>query len=185
MFLAVVMSLTACYESFSGVRPVSQTSYTPVTQIRQNSPEHNEALRILKQYSPTGYHIVYTIDTFPAVIQYHGYPISISITSFDSFVDEAPSDLNTLVHEECHNYSTYVMYLLNLQNPAFSHNKQYTCYYVDSESILVEVTENFPSGEIERIVPDAVRSFRYNTYVYPSSAAQSTQREGIFGLLDE
>jgi hypothetical protein len=46
-------------------------------------------------------------------------------------------------------------------------------------------TKTFPSREIIPSIPENLRTFRFSDYVETTNEIQSTQNEGIYGLLDE
>ena len=64
-------------------------------------------------------------------------------------------------------------------------------YYIGKErTVVVPFTKRFPAREIRDLFPEVflrkrMLHFRYNTYIYPSTRYQSTQVDGIYGLLDE
>ena len=59
-------------------------------------------------------------------------------------------------------------------------------YLDDAERYLLPIAPAFPSREMAASAPPALRaSFRFKQYVHPSVPNQSTQTEGIYGLLNE
>jgi hypothetical protein len=57
-------------------------------------------------------------------------------------------------------------------------------YHAPGEEYWIEIEEGyiFPSNELSETIPNALRTFRYNTYIEGNS---STQGHGVIGLLDE
>lgn len=180
---------TTTVGSTIGGRTTTTRAGQTTTTLRQTqgSAARDAVLRVLKLYSPTGYEIVHASETFPSSFRIGGF--SIDMPNYGDFMKFYTGDIggsiNTMVHEMCHHYSSMETYVLNENNRDFDWNKHYICYYVGSETILVEFGDVFPSREMDRIAPAAIKVFRYDTYVSPSDPVQSTQIEGIFGLLDE
>jgi hypothetical protein len=120
-----------------------------------------ELLSILKKYSPDGYTILTEVERLSKgnenIIQYLEFKMDMS------------TEINTDVHEECHLYNNLVK-----------------GYFIDAkETIKIKNTENFPSKEIIPEIPAELITFRFEPYINNSSQYQSTQTEGIYGLLDE
>lgn len=184
-------AVQGCTGGGSEVRGAQAWTYpVPVPQSQARTPEaaalHDEALRILKRYSPSGYAIVYAIDTYPSTVMVNGYPVFVSISPFDTMLKKSlPIGLSTVVHEECHNYSGFMARLLFPSDRNVPPDNCSICYDTGSGTVLVKYGRMFPAAEMDGTAPEAIKDFRYRTYVSPSTPSQSTQQSGIIGLLDE
>ncbi|MDZ7333927.1 MAG: hypothetical protein ONB33_13520 [candidate division KSB1 bacterium] len=162
-----------------------------------SSNEQNVEARVwyfLQKYSPNSYYLVEQYLKSPRAFQLGRVTINLGekgslLRYIDGTSDsDIVGSLNTLVHEVCHGYTRTVVYQYLQQNPNIFYNfgSKYLLYYIDSlRSILVPQTPVFPTKEIHRVVPKPLRSLRYETYIFPSSAALGAQVDGIYGLLDE
>lgn len=163
----------------------STTAATTVPAARSNDPR-SEVLRILKQYSPTGYHIVDSCVHFSSTYTTPYGQITMPVTDFMVyFTVSARGSINTIVHEMCHQYTSFRAFSLMSGSSAYRWDSSYNCYYTGGRDMMVECDKVFPASEMNPYVPQAIKDSRYETYVYPSDPQQSTQVEGVFGLLDE
>ena len=135
-----------------------------------SKPPKNEKvgfiLEILKKYSPDGYEIM------NAYRQTHIFSDS-DISAYIKGLE--PSNwlrsIDTVVHEICHGY----------QSGGYAYN-----YYISvDESIHVDTTEVFPSADMAQSFPEELITFRFDTYIKPNDSNQSTQINGIYGLMGE
>ena len=86
--------------------------------------------------------------------------------------DRILDELDTAVHEECHGY-THIGYRQNR-------------YYIGGGgSIAVTLTDFFYTVEMAPSIPEAYRTFRYDTYIGSPTPYLSSNEQGIYGLLDE
>jgi hypothetical protein len=92
--------------------------------------------------------------------------------------------MSTSVHEVYHAISDRLGYQLLVEAKA---NEPVDCegVYDGASSLLVRYSATYPSREMDASFPADARTTRYATYVSPSSETQSTQQDGVFGLLDE
>lgn len=86
----------------------------------------------------------------------------------------AGDGINTAVHESCHDYNFYAG---NFRNEAI--------YIGNGESILVNYTPVFVTREMAPLIPQELRTFRFDTYVASDEEFLGSQVEGAYGLLDE
>lgn len=138
-------------------------------------------LNILKQYSPAGYYIVNTVDTSdaPKGMTWNRWDFDMNINdSKDELL--MVSELDTVVHETNHVYTDRMPYVLLNNYRGFNY-----AYYTGAETIIIKVTKTFPAREIASLIPETLRDFRYQHYIDNNNDNQSTQQQGIFGLLDE
>jgi hypothetical protein len=128
---------------------------------------------ILARHAPHGERIVAGYEALPDRFAGRG-------PAFADFVDGGPAevvdDLTTAVHELYHAYSLVL---------ALERGVRGRAVVVDGEPLLVPSTETFPASELDATFPPAARTRRYRIYVSPSQPSQSTQIDGVYGLLDE
>jgi hypothetical protein len=114
-------------------------------------------------------------------------------TEFTSMIDgddEAAciNSLNTVVHEENHTGHTFVSRaVLEKRFGKWSdvfYEYDYF-YHRDGAFTLMKKTPTFPSIDMVPEFPEHLRTFRFDTYINTQESLQSTQNEGIYGLLDE
>ncbi len=179
---------SSIYGTTTTRQPSSGTGGRTTTTVRSSGGgARGEILRVLQQYSPTGYEIVHASETFPSSYTLGGFTINMPSTGdFMMYYDgNVGSSINTIVHEMCHHYSSMQTYVMMEERGNYDWNKHYICYYTGGSTILVMFGDVFPAKEINAIAPPAIKTDRYETYVYPSEAQMSTQIEGVLGLLDE
>lgn len=81
--------------------------------------------------------------------------------------------LATAVHEECHMFTSYDFF-----SDRF--------YIGNGESVSVRRTNVFDSAEMTATIPEALRTFRFNTYVgLEADALMSSRQFGVYGLMNE
>jgi hypothetical protein len=147
------------------------------------------ALEVLRECDPSGFEVIEQYETSPWSFKLPDRSISMSKGDFMAFVPgrsevEIVCDLVTAVHEECHNYARKMVWPM-LER---AHEK-----WRDSVALpvrlgvvfLVPVTETFPAREAAARIPKSLRNVRYQTYVDSPNPNETTQKSGVFGLLDE
>ncbi len=136
-------------------------------------------LDTLKQYSPTGYFIVNTVDTSipPKGLTWNKWDFD-----FTDAQDELGiiNGLETIVHETNHVYTVKMAFIILNSNRG-----GFYAYYTGKETIVLKVTKTFPAREIASLIPEMLRDFRYEHYINSNDKNLSTQKNGVFGLLDE
>jgi hypothetical protein len=143
-----------------------------------------KTLELLDAYCPDGSKIVRMCMPL--------YP-KISENEFTTMIDGSDeraclTSINTVVHEENHGANTFIgREVLKQKYGKFSDVfYEYDYYYLrDGRFSLMRKTPTFPSIETVPDFPDELRTFRFDTYINTQNAIQSTQIEGIYGLLDE
>jgi hypothetical protein len=96
------------------------------------------------------------------------------------------TSMATNVHEISHGY-----YHQNTFRYASEHNLQLAwdnaegfIYISPEKSFFISFPKKylFPSGELKQVIPQSLRTYRYDTYIDGNT---STQQDGVFGLLNE
>jgi hypothetical protein len=126
-----------------------------------------QLLQLCQKYFPENFTVIREYDEVSINEQAHG----------DS-LNEYIHDVSAIVHEAYHHY----------QGLHSSYYDDSVFYRVnDTLSFAVTNFKTFPSGEINAIVPAAIRKkiFRYDTYINTKEKFQVTQQFGILGLLEE
>ena len=91
-----------------------------------------------------------------------------------STIGDLPGRLGTAVHEQLHGYTSSAGW------------KQEYIYVGGGESVLVPFTTVFDTAEMAALIPEELRSFRYDTYVgEEASPIMASRQFGVYGLLDE
>jgi hypothetical protein len=84
-------------------------------------------------------------------------------------------ELDTAVHEECHEY------MFN----TYPGSNGETIYTGNKNKINVTYTDVYPSKEMAATIPSNLRTFRYSTYVGNPTENLASNVTGIYGLLNE
>lgn len=129
-------------------------------------------------------------DTLPREFVFGQRTISLANSGdFGSYFDDgAPEHLvdymSTAVHEVYHAVSFRLGYQLLVEAQA-TEPVDNEGFYAGGTPLLVRFSANYPARDMDASYPVDARTTRYATYVSPSSDSQSTQQDGVFGLLDE
>ena len=159
----------------------------------QNKDVEKEALKLLEQYHPMGYYILSETINAPSSYNFDGQKMFLSDSKkFARYIsgkdtDDIVKSLNTVVHEMTHGYNHKLAYKLLKDKggqPEFK-TKYLVIPISEEESILITETETFPSREIAELIPDELKTFRFNTYIKSKNPILGTQQSGVYGLLDE
>jgi hypothetical protein len=152
--------------------------------------EMSEIRALLDRYSSTGSWIVRSDETLPNEFTVAGRKVTLSSTAtFAKYFDTRSRDrvvdeMTTAVHEVYHAITTRLGYqLLVATNPHDLVDVQ--GLYTDGAPLLVHHNVTYPAREMNATYPADAKTFRYPTYVSPSGETNSTQTDGVFGLLDE
>lgn len=113
-----------------------------------------------------------------------------------NFYQKIVNEIGTAIHETAHSFSKTAGYgdpryaistgrkgIIRHKTPA-----SYTAVYLKGNGVLfVFHTATFPSAKITPLIIDKklTSDMRYREYIKPSSQYQTTQIQGIYGLLDE
>jgi hypothetical protein len=181
IFFAALLVLCACQSR--GVRSASG---------KPSAAADIAAMRaLLERYSKSGHYIVTTYEALPRQFVFaDGVTTTISHSGgfADYFDDGAPENvvdyMETSVHEVYHAYSSTMGYQLLVDTKSLR-GKGAEALYVGGDPLLVMYNETFPAREMDATFPNDAKTNRYPVYVSPSKDLQSTQQEGVFGLLDE
>jgi hypothetical protein len=143
-----------------------------------------KTLEILDAYSPDGRHIVRSALTLVGTVSDRDF-----VQMIDGNDERAClTSINTIVHEDNHTLHTFWgREVLKKKFGSFSdvfYSYDYF-YLADGGFTLMKKTKTFPSREMVPAVPEDLRTLRFPTYIETSEDLQSTQHEGIYGLLDE
>ena len=143
-----------------------------------------KTLELLDTYCPDGSKILrMCIPLYP----------EISATEFTIMIDGSDEkaclrSINTIVHEENHTTNTFTgRDVLKNKFGKFSEVfYDYDYFYLkDGNFSLMRRTETFPAIETVPEFPERLRTFRFGSYINTQNTIQSTQIQGIYGLLDE
>lgn len=166
----------------------SNTDFTTTNTHHDGTPVEKTVWNLLSKYSPDGYTIL--DEYYKAPSDYGGQTVS-GDDDFTKWLDgdserEIVKSMNTLVHEMDHGYNGRV-YLKLLKDEGLSvESGDYSSFYLGNrEAKLVKHTDIFITKEINSIFPQKLITGRYETYVYPSEEIMGSQKEGVYGLLDE
>lgn len=146
---------------------------------------------LLDRYAPTASHILRDLEVLPTRFVIGRTTSTLSFDKgFADYIDddsiaERVSYLSTAVHESYHAYAPRLGYHLLVRSGATELGLGAEGLYVGGEPLLVHFSPTYPSAEMDATFPADARTFRYPTYVSPSQPPQSTQQDGVFGLLDE
>jgi hypothetical protein len=149
------------------------------------------AMNQLLSYSNTSYEIVNGFKSNGSSISHDGYTRSSSMQHLKYCeLDDLKSFLSSIditVHETAHAYDSQIPYMKANQGSTFTNLSNTEGFYLDPfSSVCVEFPKSklFPSNELVRVIPESLRTFRFNTYVN-AGPTQSTQCDGVVGLMDE
>jgi hypothetical protein len=144
---------------------------------------HNKTLELLEACCPDGSRIVRNVSKLGANV------VGDFVVEIEGDDEEAcVTGINTIVHEDNHAAHTFLgREALKEKFGRFSDEfyKWDYFYLKDGRFILVKKTPTFPSRELTAVIPEELRTFRFATYIDTDNAMQSTQLEGVYGLLDE
>lgn len=136
---------------------------------------HDNVLALLDKYCPNGAYILRATEQ-------DGDDFMVWMNNGDLI-----ERLCTAVHEQEHGYSSYNRQHSIKRDPVTGEYKIATAeaYYTgEGMHILVPETDTYHTEEIAAIVPEDLRSFRYNTYVGAGVEVDSNV-SGIYGLMNE
>lgn len=172
-----------------------ESGFISMIQQIENSKDQEKReliLATLNKYSPDGYLIVNSYLNSPTELKIGGYQISfgektdILMYMSGKKLMEIIQDLTVVVHEFNHAYTHRFGFLCKAENVTDFNDDTYGSFFIEGgNSINMKYTQTFPSSKIRKIIPDNLHTFRFETYIYPSSENLGTQQSGIYGLLDE
>ena len=150
----------------------------------------------MQSHSPSSLQLLKSYDKLPSLLEIkRGESVISSSKSTDALYyledgnyESALISMSTNVHEIGHAYGGLLHYaeLMSCNcNKTFKFEDIQQGFYHDlGEEYWIEIEKEyiFPSKELSESIPDALRTFRYDTYIEGTS---STQAYGVIGLLDE
>ncbi len=148
----------------------------------------------LEKYTPDRFQMMQNLKTRPTKFQLGITTVTLaSEAPAVAWVDELTSDgvlksLNTIVHETVHGFtSSWPFVLLGSDaNVKYRFSDNYSAYYLAQDEVyLVKHTKVFNSNKIAPHIPESLKTFRYDPYIYPISEDLGSQVQGIYGLMDE
>ena len=183
-------------DNISAMKKVSFTlllSLFASLALAQQTAKEKKALNLLKKYDPEGYFIITQTINSPGRYEYGNLEITLgSQSGFDFYIDgesteEIIESLGTVVHEMTHSYTSRMVYtILQAQQTTPQFGDKYRAIHTRGEdNILVKETETFPSKELLKVIPEELRTYRFDTYINSDMEILATQKSGIYGLLDE
>lgn len=148
-----------------------------------------------KLYSPDSWNLLMQYENLPtrsSAPAINGRSVSTekSVTTFfyleGNTRTEILSSMATDVHEIAHGYCNQNIFQYATEKGLeLDMNKaELFFYYSPSRSFFISfpLSSLFHSNELVSVIPENLRTFRFNTYI---AGTTSTQREGVIGLLDE
>ena len=149
-------------------------------------------MQTLQQYAPTTFYIVNQYKINGVSISFDGRTISSGMTHMEycdlSSKRRFLSTISTTVHETTHAYDSQIPYMFakqgffkmdNSDNEGFIFDENYKIAYNYPKSKF------FQSRRLSAVIPQNLRTFRYDTYIESKSDNQSTQSSGVIGLMEE
>ncbi|RPJ09681.1 MAG: hypothetical protein EHM28_00875 [Spirochaetaceae bacterium] len=146
-------------------------------------------LDVLKTHSPAGYAIMNGLETAPETVRYGVYSRSFKHDDLYFFIDGYDPEsmvlcMNACVHENNHSYTGQMAYILNNRIMEET-GSEYYAFYLGNETAILKMGDTFPSSELGPGIPQHLRSDRYDLYIKGRTESDTTQKRGIYGLLDE
>ena len=136
---------------------------------------HDNALALLDTYCPNGAYILRATEA-------DGSNFMVWLQD-----DTLLNRIETAVHEQSHAYTSYNSSYNMKKDPAtgeYSIAIERAYYLGEGSHIMVPETATYKTEEIASIVPESLRSFRYDTYVGAGATVDSNVN-GIYGLMNE
>lgn len=129
-------------------------------------------LALLKAYDKDGFFLVdQAKERQENFLSYYD-----SAFNFDGSPIRLMDALNTVVHEEFHMYSIS-------DEEAGADKRRF--YVGNGESVILPLTEVFPTKEMADSVPENCRTSRFSDYVSEPAEGMESNAKGVYGLLNE
>jgi hypothetical protein len=164
------------------------------TQAQRHGQMHQKIMDIAQKYSPDSYYLLNEYYKLPREYQSGGYKIRFGKpTDMTGYLKgnsqkDIVNSLNTIVHEICHSYTFIAAHsLLNetQQSNSFTDNSYSALYINPEETILLRHTDVFVSRKMQTSIPKEMRTQRFSTYIRSIAPNLGSQKNGVYGLLDE
>ncbi|MEL6535836.1 MAG: hypothetical protein AAFQ98_10510, partial [Bacteroidota bacterium] len=160
------------------------------------SVPQSEALlwQYLEDYSPRSYFLMQDYLALPQRFEFGNSIMTVSKSEDLMFWVNEPTprgireDIGTVVHETNHGYTDSKAYQLIERELGedYEFGVSYSAFYIHQEHIiLVEHLEVLNSHQIAKDIPQALRTFRFTPYISPAAPLLGSQKDGIYGLMDE
>ncbi len=160
--------------------------------LKAKAQSKTEILALLKKYDTDGYFVISAYESAPRKYKIDNYKISLGApVNFMIYVDSLNKndlwdEINTVVHEMCHAYSGTMVYPI-LQKEGNYNNEQefYALYRGRKNTLLLQLTETFPTKKIVDSIPSKLKTLRFETYIDTNEELLGAQKNGVYGLLEE
>ncbi len=146
----------------------------------------------LETYSPSSYYIIKQYKTNGTSISHGGSSTSSSMNHLEfcdlTSIEKFLSTIATTVHETTHAFDSQIPYMLARQgsfNLEFGEHEGFVFDEHTKIAYSLPKQNFFPSIKLANSITGNLRTFRYDTYIESKLANQSTQSEGIIGLMEE
>jgi len=146
----------------------------------------------LKKYSPSTYYLISTYKNSGPSISYGGRTVTVGMKHLEfcdlSTKERFLSTISTTVHETVHAFDSHLPLIQAKQlgeDPRMSDDEG---FFIDESTKLVyKFPKNklFSARFLSETIPVNLRTFRYNSYIETKHFNQSTQVDGIVGLMEE
>jgi hypothetical protein len=134
--------------------------------LQFSGSKNQQAQAFLKVYAPDGAFIISEYERLG------GRP------NYGSWLDGSFFETDTLVHESCH----------GLDNLKAGQRWGVSAFYIsggEHDTLVMENRKVFNSNEIAALIPEGLRTMRFDPYLYPGGGNMASQVDGIYGLMEE
>ncbi|HAA13296.1 MAG TPA: hypothetical protein DCE41_17045 [Cytophagales bacterium] len=160
------------------------------------SDQQSEALlwEYLEQYSPQSYFLMKDYVALPNRFEFGNTVMTLSKMDDIMFWVGSPTpegireDIGTVVHESNHGYTDSKAYQLIAEQlgEEYEFGASYSAFYIHKEQVLlIKHLDVINSHKIAKDIPKELRTFRFIPYISPVSPLLGSQKDGIYGLMDE
>ena len=146
----------------------------------------------LRDHSSTSYEIVNQFNINSPNMSHGGRSINCGMTHLKycdlSSKEKFLATIATNVHETLHSLDSQIPFMFANEGKIQFGKNDFEGFYINEH---LQYTYEFPTNKLfqSRIlaaaIPEKLRTFRYKTYIESSTNFQSTQSNGVIGLLDE
>ncbi len=165
---------------------VSSSGYSQITE--------DWVMEALQKYSPNSFYIINQYKINGSTVSHGSFTITSGMEHLEhcemSDKKSFLATISTCLHETTHAFDTQTAYFL--ANEGFFEMQSFGYrnegFFFDPTKRLAfsfEEHKFFPSSELDKVIPKNLKTFRYDTYVLSDSYSNSTQCNGIIGLLEE
>lgn len=205
------------YENITKIAKTIPYRITFYDEADAEKPD-NPLLAILWEYHPEGYYIIKRMQDLPirksnGEVKYSSYmmlgkiPVPVNFPDWEKYIGEGDiiqqlDGMDTAIHEINHSYTHSYFYRIvqdyitfkdkELQYVRYTKKGTVASFYINRQlTILVECdfTNIFPAAELRYVIPEELRTFRFDTYIYPGVNREAEKPDyfntGIYSFLDE